>query len=39
MPHPLDVITYGEAMAMFVAAAPGPSRRQRSSRSALPGPI
>ena len=23
MPHPLDVITYGEAMAMFVAAAPG----------------
>lgn len=24
MPHQLDVITYGEAMAMFVAAAPGP---------------
>lgn len=24
MSHPLDVITYGEAMAMFVATAPGP---------------
>ena len=24
MSHTLDVITYGEAMAMFVATAPGP---------------